>query len=465
MNKKILFLGAALCFSLTACNDFLDIKPKGIVIPETCDDYEALLNDAQLMKASESYPIYMTDDILLFEDDDMTGGFNGMELPQQRLYTFDSKVFGDGEDDGLWTYSYQRIYTYNVIISDIMQSTGSTEKHKKEVLAEALVGRAFEYLTLVNAYAKHYDPQTASTDLGVPLRLDKDINKTNLTRATVQEVYDQIKSDLDQAAPNLPDRPLLNAYRASKPVGYGMLARMYLYMGDYQKALENARLSLENNSSLLDLRQYNVVNPEQYFGRTDLPQELADSPENIYIRKMPYVYGVNASVYGSEDLLSLYDQENDKRFLLYFTRRLGTVTCEADLYAPYVSFNVAMGTPEIYLIAAECEARIGSKDQAMNYINTLRDNRILNSKALSAKDNAEALRIVLEERRRELTMVGCTRLIDLKRLNREPEFAKTITHTINGTAYKLEPNSPKYVLPIPPTVLRYNPNMPDNPRD
>lgn len=58
MNKKILFLGAALCFSLTACNDFLDIKPKGIVIPETCDDYEALLNDAQLMKASESYPIY-----------------------------------------------------------------------------------------------------------------------------------------------------------------------------------------------------------------------------------------------------------------------------------------------------------------------------------------------------------------------------------------------------------------------
>lgn len=59
-------------------------------------------------------------------------------------------------------------------------------------------------------------------------------------------------------------------------------------------------------------------------------------------------------------------------------------------------------------------------------------------------------------------MVGCTRLIDLKRLNREPEFAKTITHTINGTEYKLEPNSPKYVLPIPPVVLRYNPNMPDN---
>ena len=114
----------------------MDTKPKGIVIPETCDDYEALLNDAQLMKASESYPIYMTDDILLFEDDDMTGGRTVWNF-LQRLYTFDSKVFGNGE----WTYSYQRIYTYNVIISDIMQSTGSTEKHKKEVLAP-VVGRA-----------------------------------------------------------------------------------------------------------------------------------------------------------------------------------------------------------------------------------------------------------------------------------------------------------------------------------
>lgn len=64
--------------------------------------------------------------------------------------------------------------------------------------------------------------------------LDK-ISINNLQRATVQEVYDQIKADLDEAAPNLPEKPVLNAYRASKPVGYGMLARMYLYMGDYKK--------------------------------------------------------------------------------------------------------------------------------------------------------------------------------------------------------------------------------------
>lgn len=464
MNKKILTLFAGCCLAFASCDNFLDIQPKGIVIPKTCEDYETLLNDAQLMKASESYPIYLTDDIFMLDDDDMTGGFNYMELPNQRLYTFQSEVFGDGETDGLWTYSYNRIYTYNVIINNVLGSSNATEEHKKQVQAEALVGRAFEYLTLVNAYGKHYDAETAQTDPGVPLLLDEDINKTNLTRATVQQVYDQIKVDLDQASLNLPERPVLNANRASRPVGYGMLARMYLYMGDYEQALENARLSLENNSTLLDMKQYNVVDPEQYFGRTDLPQDPSDNPENIYVRRMPYVYGVNSSVYGSDDLINLYDHENDKRYLLYFTKRLGTTTTDYDLYAPYVALNIAMGTPEIYLIAAECEARIGSKDQAMEYINTLRDYRIVNNTPISADSNEEALRLVLEERRRELTMNGCMRLIDLKRLNKEPEFAKIITHRANGVDYTLEPNSPKYVLPIPPTVLRYNPDMEDNPR-
>ena len=243
-------LCACLALPIMSCDDYLDIQPKGIVIPEKSEDYERLLNYAQLLKASESYPNFMTDDVFMPYEDDMTGGFVSLELPNQHLYAFNSEIFGEGESDGLWEYSYNRIYYYNVVIDDIMGATQDTEEHKKQLRAEALVGRAFEYLTLVNAYANHYDPSTAATDPGVPLMLDKNINKTNLQRATVQEVYDQIKTDLDEAAPNLPEKPVLNAYRASKPVGYGMLARMYLYMGDYKKALENAVISLQNNSTL-----------------------------------------------------------------------------------------------------------------------------------------------------------------------------------------------------------------------
>lgn len=459
---KLLFC-ACLALPLVSCDDFLDIKPKGIVIPEKSEDYERLLNYGQLMKASDSYPNFMTDDVYLPDEDDLTGGFVYLDLPDQHLYTFNSEVYGDGETDGLWEYAYNRIYYYNVIIQDIMGATQDTEEHKKQLRAEALVGRAFEYLTLVNAYAKHYDPATAATDPGVPLMLDKNISKTNLERATVQAVYDQIKKDLDEAAPNLPSKPVLNAYRASAPVGYGMLARMYLYMGDYEKALENARVSLENNDELLDLQPYKVVDPDKYIGRINVPYG-ADNPENIYIRLAPWTFGFTMKAYGSEELINLYDQEKDMRFLLYFTKYLGGINLESPLWAPYIYANMAMSTPEMYLIAAECEARIGSKDKAMDYINTLRDHRIIDNVALTAADNHDALRKVLEERRREMPMLGCTRLIDLKRLNREPEFAKTVVHVAKGKEYRLEPNSPKYVLPIPPNVMRFNPNMTPNER-
>ena len=451
-------LCACLALPVMSCDDYLDIQPKGIVIPEKSEDYERLLNYAQLLKASESYPNFMTDDVFMPYEDDMTGGFFSLELPNQHLYAFNSEIFGEGESDGLWEYSYNRIYYYNVVIDDIMGATQDTEEHKKQLRAEALVGRAFEYLTLVNAYANHYDPSTAATDPGVPLMLDKNINKTNLQRATVQEVYDQIKADLDEAAPNLPEKPVLNAYRASKPVGYGMLARMYLYMGDYKKALENAVISLHNNSTLMSLFPYKVVDRDKYIGRIDVP-DGDENPENIYIRLAPWTFGFSATAYASEELASLYDQEKDQRYLLYFTKYLGGIDLDYPLWAPYIYANMAMSTPEMYLIAAECEARIGSKDKAMEYINTLRDSRIIDNVPLVASDNKDALVKVLEERRREMPMLGCTRLIDLKRLNREPEFAKTIVHEVNGVEYRLEPNSPKYILPIPPSVLRFNPDM------
>lgn len=448
---------------LSSCSDFLNVKPKGKVIPETTEDYEYLLNYVQLHKTSDTYPNYMTDDIFVPEKDNITGGFKNLSVPLQNLYTFNKVTFGESEDDKLWGFSYNRIYTYNVIIEDIMGTSEGTEAKKKELKAESLVGRAIEYLTLVNAYAKHYDPATASTDPGVPLILDKGIEKSNLKRASVQEVYDQIQRDLAEAAEYLPEKPVANAFRASKAVGYGVLARMFLYMGDYAKALENAKKSLEKNDQLLDLKKYQVVKPQAFGGRINVP-ELVMNPENIYIRMAPRAYGLSGTVHASDDLINIYDKVKDQRFLLYFTNRLGSRTTPNILWAPYVRANLAISTPEIYLIAAECEARIGSKEEAMKYLNHLRDNRIIENAELEASDNKEALKMVLDERRRELVFWGCTRLIDLKRLNREPDFAKAVVHEVDGKTYTLEPNDPKYILPIPPVVLQFNPNMVPNER-
>ena len=92
-------------------------------------------------------------------------------------------------------------------------------------------------------------------------------------------------------------------------------------------------------------------------------------------------------------------------------------------YILYAYQNVGFSTVENMLIAAECEARVGSKDNAMSYVNKLRDNRIKNNVALTATDKDEAPHRI-DERRREFAFTGFHRLIDLKRLNYEDKFKK-----------------------------------------
>ena len=443
---------------LTGCNDYLDIKPKGEKIPKTVTDYETLLNYESVQKVSDTYPTYLTDDVYLPDvaQGTATPGLNSVDQSILNLYLFKKDVFGEAQDDGFWFASYNRIYYYNTVIDNIMNADGSDEQQKLSIRAEALISRALEYLYLVNGYAKYYDVRTAESDPGVPLILDEDISKKNLVRASVKDVYAQIQSDLQTALPNLPMQAKGNAFRASKAAGYGVLAKMYLYMGNYAEALKAANEVLEINNSLLDLKKYAVVKPQSSIGRTNVPQDI-DNPENIYIKFAPYVYGLSSKVFGSDELISLFS-EDDMRLQVYFTKNFRNIPTDKYVWAPYLRANLAVLSPEIYLIAAECEAREGSVERAMSLINKLRDNRIKNNTPLVAIDRSDALQKVLEERRRELAMSGMVRYIDLKRLNQESQFAKTVTHVTGEGTFSLEPNSPLYVLPIPAKVMRFNKN-------
>lgn len=458
MKNVTTILSICVVVMLTGCNDYLDIKPKGEKIPTTVSDYETLLNYESVQKVSDTYPAYLTDDVFLPDvaEGTATPGLNSVDQSIRNLYLFKKEVFGDAQDDGFWFASYNRIYYYNTVIDNIMNADGSDEQQKLSIRAEALISRALEYLYLVNGYAKHYDVRTAESDPGVPLILDEDISKKNLVRASVKDVYAQILSDLQTALPNLPVQAKGNAFRASKAAGYGVLAKMYLYMGNYAEALKAANEVLEINNSLLDLKKYAVVKPQSSIGRTNVPQDI-DNPENIYIKFAPYVYGLSSKVFGSDELISLFS-EDDMRLQIYFTKNFRNIPTNKYVWAPYLRANLAVSSPEIYLIAAECEAREGSVERAMSLINKLRDNRIKNNTDIVATDRNDALQKVLEERRRELAMSGMVRYIDLKRLNQGSQFAKTVTHITSEGTSTLEPNSPLYVLPIPAKVMRFNKN-------
>lgn len=471
-----IFAGAAILLA-TGCNKYLDIKPKGFTIPEFLDDYQKLLNSQDLYRAVSAYPVFLTDDVQAGIENDVnkSAGFSRYAVFKRNLYTFEKgQVMEQGQQDVQWEPNYSHIFTYNAIINNVMDAKDGSDAEKRRIRAEALVGRAFEYLTLVNLYAKHYDPATADKDLGVPMILSEDVNET-YQRVSVAAVYAQVKKDLDEATPNLSER-VPNRFHPPKSVGYAFLSRMYLYMGDYQKALLNANEALKLNSQLMDYKIYTTK--KGTFGRvckltdsTAFP-DVQNNTESVWARLGTASSGtVYAEVYATEDLITTFSNNlpagaEDYRYKLFYCNgkaQFGASVINFPgrvLWASYVDANVGLSTPEVILTAAECEARVGDKDKAMALINRLRDYRIANNQPLVAADKEIALRIVLDERRREMAFVGSNRLVDLKRLNKDPRFAKTVTHKNADQTYTLPANDNRYILPVPPRVLSMNPGIP-----
>lgn len=488
MKKIIYSLIAAGCLGLQSCNDFLDEKPKGFTIPEYCEDYSRLLNSQSVQTVLDKYTLYFTDDIKMAGEND--GGeddfrFVSLDDSEKNMFTFQhGQVFIPGNSDYIWEGGYSRIFTYNAVANNVLNAPDGTQIERNHLRGEALVGRAFEYLNLVNVYAKHYDPATAATDYGVPLVLSEEVGSgASYVRNTVAEVYDQILSDLTEATGLLKDN-VSNSYHPTRSIAYAFLSRVYLYMGNYEEALKNANEALKLNHELIDYKLYTTI-PGQW-GRivlasdekTPMPDE-GQSVENIYTRLFRNSNQLFKSVSASDDLVDTY-QKNlsegsvDQRFALFFSKDkfYPSEGSEEDysgyyIYAPYLTFACGFSTPEIYLIAAECEARVGSIDNALKHLNTLRDMRIKNNVDFEndgTMTRKEALELCLDERRRELVNLGIFRLVDLKRMNADKEygqyFAKDVVHSADGQTWTLPANDPRYIMPIPQNVLDYNPDIP-----
>lgn len=476
MKKSIYILICTVLF-LQGCDKFLGIEPKGFTIPKTYEDYRRLLNNGALMgKAADSYQHLITDDVLLADGDTKNNITDASDL-WKNLYTFaHGAIFNDGEDDGLWGKAYKRIYTFNAVINNVMGATEGTAAEKRTLRAEAIVGRAYEFLTLVSVYAPAYDAATATTDYGIPLVTSEDIEKINFPRASVAEVFKKIEDDLTEALPDLEDK-VSNSFRPSKGVGYAFRARMYLLMGQYDKALENAKASLAASEELINLTEYTIKTGAQWGriirkdNKAQYPEGI-NNPENIYTRYLsPATLGLLLKVYASPDLLDTYardlpDGAIDKRRELWYADNdfKNNHFPGYTIWCQFVRSNQALSTMDVILTAAECYARKGdanSLNEAARLYNLLRDNRIENNVHVNFTDPENAVRKIIDERRREFALTGIFRLADLKRLNKEPQYAKTITHTADGQTWTLPPNDNRYIFPIPPVVKGFHPEMPE----
>ena len=443
---------------LCGCDSFLDVTPKGKLIPSKVQDFDELMGDP--LNAGNAYSLMeLCSDNVIIQDDYLT---NYMLSDNGKAYTWQEEFYRAEEDDMTWNGAYEIIYTCNLLLREVPGMNDGSDAYKAQVMAEAKVNRAFYYWFLHSCYAPAYDPETASVDLSVPLVLEPDL-EAKVSRATSDKVVAQILEDLKDVAMDLPET-CASEYHIPRVAVYGLAARVNLFFGNYDAALENAEEALKWNSELLDYNMfsfYDENNPYEGVDNRPLPEY---SPEMIMYRS-----AANSSILGSSlmspELLKVFDTEADLRYKFNFTTIGWDGKPSKDPYPAILQdLDYNIGVPEMMLIKAECLAR--KNDQgALEVLNALRKNRIAADKYsdLPQVSGDKLLEVVLEERQRELVFNG-VRFFDMKRLAKEGIYTRTLTRQFGETTYTLEPNSNRYMFPIAAKIRLLNNNIVQNPR-
>ena len=162
----------------------------------------------------------------------------------------------------------------------------------------------------------------------------------------------------------------------------------------------------------------------------------------------------------------LYDfyADNDLRKQLFFRHDGDRILFKGN-YTGTSWFFGGLALDEQWLISAECMARQGNSNDALERINALWRNRFQADEMDGIPvelSSEELLDVILEEKRKQLAFRG-TRWEELRRLNLEPNRAVDIIRMIKGQRHILEANSNRYTLPIPDDVIAIS-GVRQNPR-
>ena len=434
-----------------SCSKYLDKKTStNVAVPSTLDDLQAVLDDQSANGRSGQFPEFVADNYYV-----NTSTWTNLSEDLRNNYIWASNAVITTNYGISWGNPYSAIYEANFVLDQFPTIDYSEADVAKanNIKGTALFYRAFMFYGLAQVFCKPYT-STAATDLGIVLKTSSDVT-ASVSRATVQQTYDQIISDLKSAADLLPVTSLYNT-RPNKYAAYALLGRVYLSMRDYSNALVNTNAVLSAYSTLLD---YNSLSGT-------LPANPLSNGEILFLSSYILAETFNAehtAIIDSTLYLS-YNVNDWRRSMFYGDNGNGTAYWKGSYFgmSNYRIFD-GVATDEVYLIRAECRARIGDVTGAMSDLNTLLRTRYKTGTFtdLTAADANDALNKVLVERRKELAFRGL-RWSDLRRLNLEGANI-TLKRVINNTMYTLPPNDVRWVLLIPDVEISRS-GITQNPR-
>lgn len=443
MNFKYItgIIVGALFFA--SCDKYLDVEPKGIVIPKRFEEFDGVLN-AQVN--TDSYPEYF-----VYASDDIHTTFSTTaQEPKTNAYFWKSLIDVDNESSpAIWGSLYRQIYNANIIINSVMQVTDASEEKKRNLLGEALAERANAHFYLLTAFSKAYDKATANSLPGVPWVTYIDVTTKSPERSTLQATLDLIIADLKTAEGYL-GATRLNKARINKAVAQAMLSRVYLYMENYTEAKKYATLALEAPHQFND---YNGI-----YSAYMLPAQETD-PEILFLRASTD-YIMNFYINYSNDLINLFEPD-DMRMMVHAVDYYGEgwYSREDNGWGMY-----GIRFVELKMTQAEALVHENDLEGALDIINEIRALRIADYayEPIVSTDKNEVLELVLSERRKELAF-GSARWLDMKRLAKQGLGTKATRQSADmQDILSIDPATYTFTFEIPSSVLMFNPGMPKN---
>lgn len=497
-NISLLILSFIL---FSSCSDsFLDSDLKNIVTDDTIsalakESPEALLNvansfDIGTINKMRTFDVAKTGgwhsdygqksiDIMMdLMSNDMIDSNNGWWYDD--IYKFTGRTQEAGTETNLiWNYYYEIIKGANQTVMLIGNLDKSVLTDDLEyVLARSKVVRALAYLQLIQIYQKG---KPSMSDAGVPI-IDPNadvINGPGFSRMTVQDVYNQIESDLLEGYSKLEGYIRPNKTSVNREITAGFLARFYLLSKNYQKAIEYAEIAKSGGTlaanQLTDGFQ-NINNPEWLWG-ADLNSDTTSYYASFFAQMQSYspvYYAANNSTPGYTGQLGhhrtvdvrLYNEvsntdvrkqwfgpDNGRIFRakpnqIYNYKFYDDTFFEGD----YVYMRVA----EMYLIIAEAKASSGDDLGAAQSLYDLISTRD-NAYTLSSKTGNDLLDEIKLHRRIELWGEGFG-LLDMKR------WGVGLTRVFSGSTHPNDPASyynipvgdPRFTFQIPESEINLN---------
>jgi len=464
MRNKFVYIAASTLLALSSCKSYLSEEPKKQTSIQNVEQLEALINNPNTRETNITAG-YSTDDTEIPAETYKTN-VSRFTIDYLYYYTFETKIIEGLASDGLWSGEYSKIFTANLVLFYLDKVTGDAAT-KAALKADAHFLRGYSYWVLANHYCEPYKPGVNDNAPGIPLKKTTSYEEP-LERATLKETYDAIMADMEEAKKTPFDdvRDRLR-WRVSKKAVNAFLSRYYLFLGDYDKAIENADAALESNTAkLVDFRTIvagtpaTYTNPSVTLNYSELNNWGTSKyyywEEQYFTR---YAYIATQWWVPSQSLMDLYDQDNDLRFKWFFIanggRRFSVVTPATYRYTLLDDGRSVFTGPtraEVLLNKAEALARKSAQNinAAMAAINALRSMRLETPQNLTAANQDDAIKKVLEERRRELPFA--MRWYDIRRFSINDYAADDVTVTrdfFQVNAGSIDINTPKtYTLPV-----------------